>query len=80
MGDKIRNESEIRNRFQTTIPKEVREKAGLEIGDNLLWMYDEIRKEITVMPKPKSFSDAMFGLGDQLNDDGEVNSVDGEEG
>ncbi|WP_226034769.1 AbrB/MazE/SpoVT family DNA-binding domain-containing protein [Aquibacillus saliphilus] len=62
----IKSESDIRQRFQTTIPQEIRDKVNLEIGDTLLWMYDDIRNEIVVMPKPKSFSDAIWGLGEGL--------------
>lgn len=66
MEQKTKSESDIRQRFQTTIPQEIREKASLNVGDTLLWMYDDIRKEIIVMPKPKRFTDAIFGLGKEL--------------
>jgi hypothetical protein len=32
-------------------------------SNDILWQYDEIRQEIIVMPKPKSFSDKLWGLG-----------------
>jgi bifunctional DNA-binding transcriptional regulator/antitoxin component of YhaV-PrlF toxin-antitoxin module len=57
-----KTESEIRQRFQTTIPQEIRDRMELEIGDQLIWKYDERKKEITVIQKPKSFSDALWGL------------------
>ena len=69
LEQKTKSESEIRQRFQTTIPQEIREKANLNIGDTLLWMYDDVRKEIIVMQKPKRFSDAIFGLGKELLED-----------
>jgi bifunctional DNA-binding transcriptional regulator/antitoxin component of YhaV-PrlF toxin-antitoxin module len=59
-------ESEIRTKYQITIPEEIRVKAKLAVGDKLLWQYDEIRDEIIVMPKPKSFSDKLWGLGKEL--------------
>ena len=63
MNQIIRSESEIRTRYQITIPEEIRTRANLNIGDKLIWQYDEIRSEIIVMPKPNSFSDKLWGLG-----------------
>jgi bifunctional DNA-binding transcriptional regulator/antitoxin component of YhaV-PrlF toxin-antitoxin module len=63
-----KSESEIRARYQITIPDEIRTKAKLSIGDSLIWMYDDIRQEIIVMPKPKSFSDKLWGLGKEVWD------------
>lgn len=62
----VKSESEIRTRYQITIPEEIRTRAQLNIGDSLLWQYDEIRQEIIVMPKPKSFSDKLWGLGKEV--------------
>jgi bifunctional DNA-binding transcriptional regulator/antitoxin component of YhaV-PrlF toxin-antitoxin module len=62
----VKSESEIRTRYQITIPEEIRTRAQLNVGDSLLWQYDEIRQEIIVMTKPKSFSDKLWGLGKEL--------------
>ena len=62
----IKLESEIRTRYQITIPEEIRTRAKLNVGDSLLWQYDEMRLEIIVMPKPNSFSDKLWGLGKKL--------------
>jgi bifunctional DNA-binding transcriptional regulator/antitoxin component of YhaV-PrlF toxin-antitoxin module len=62
MSNTLRTESEIKQRYQTTIPKEIRDKAKLDIGDELIWKYDEIRDEIIVIRKPKRFSDALWGF------------------
>jgi len=62
----VRTESEIRIKYQITIPDEIREKANLKVGDKLMWQYDEARQEIIVMPKPKSFTDKLWGLGKEL--------------
>jgi bifunctional DNA-binding transcriptional regulator/antitoxin component of YhaV-PrlF toxin-antitoxin module len=62
----IRMESEIKQRYQTTIPKDIRDKAKLDIGDELIWKYDEIRDEIIIIRKPNSFSEALWGLGKEL--------------
>lgn len=66
MESNAKSESEIRQRYQTTIPQEIREKMGLDIGDQLIWKYDETRDEIIVVRKPKSFSDALWGLGKEM--------------
>lgn len=63
MDQVIKSESEIRTRYQITIPEEIRTRANLNIGDKLIWQYDEIRSEIIVMPKPNSFSNKLWGLG-----------------
>ncbi|WP_134702517.1 AbrB/MazE/SpoVT family DNA-binding domain-containing protein [Ammoniphilus sp. YIM 78166] len=60
------SESEIRQRYQTTIPQEIRDQAKLDVGDNLIWKYDKTRDEIIVIRKPKSFSDAIWGLGKEM--------------
>lgn len=62
----VKTESEIRTKFQITIPDDIRKKANLHIGDTLIWQYDEMQQEIIVMPKPKSFSDKLWGLGKEL--------------
>jgi bifunctional DNA-binding transcriptional regulator/antitoxin component of YhaV-PrlF toxin-antitoxin module len=54
----LRSESEIKQRYQTTIPKNIREEANLDVGDELIWKYDDTRDEIIVIRKPKCFSDA----------------------
>ncbi|MFX0559966.1 AbrB/MazE/SpoVT family DNA-binding domain-containing protein [Tepidibacillus infernus] len=49
-----------------TIPEEIRQKAKLNVGDKLIWQYDETRSEIIVMSKPKSFSEKLWGLGKEV--------------
>lgn len=62
----VKTECEIRTKYQITIPDDIRRKANLNVGDKLIWLYDEVRNEIIVMPKPKSFSDKLWGLGKEL--------------
>lgn len=62
----VRTESEIRTKYQITIPEDIRKKANLKVGDKLIWQYDEVHQEIIVMPKPKSFTDKLWGLGKEL--------------
>lgn len=61
-----RLESEIKQRYQTTIPKDIREQAKLDIGDELIWKYDELRDEIIIIRKPTKFTEAFWGLGKEL--------------
>jgi hypothetical protein len=46
--------------------EEIRTRAKLNIGDSLLSQYDELRQEIIVMPKLKSFSDKLWGHGKDI--------------
>ncbi len=66
MSHVSKSESEIRMRYQITIPEEIRTRAQLNIGDSLLWQYDEVHQEIIVMLKPKSFSGKLWGLGKDI--------------
>lgn len=66
MDQLIKTETEIKARYQITIPVDIRKKAKLNVGDTLIWQYDEPRAEIMVMPKPKSFSDKLWGLRKEL--------------
>ena len=63
MENTLKTESEIRTKYQITIPDDIRKKANLQVGDKLIWQYDETNKEILVMPKPESFAEAMWGMG-----------------
>lgn len=79
MEDPLRSESEIKQRYQTTVPKNVREDAGLHVGDELIWEFNKTTGEITVIPKPKNFVDSLWGLGKELwEKDSTDNYVQGE--
>ncbi|MHB8170131.1 MAG: AbrB/MazE/SpoVT family DNA-binding domain-containing protein [Thermincolia bacterium] len=62
----LTGESPIREKYQTTIPQEIREKAKLDIGDSLIWEIDDESGQIVIMVKPKNFTKAMKGLGKEL--------------
>ena len=64
--DPKEKETIIREKYQITLPSFIRETASLTIGDILLWEYDENTKTITVIPKPKSFTQALAGRGKHL--------------
>ncbi|EPD80524.1 MULTISPECIES: AbrB/MazE/SpoVT family DNA-binding domain-containing protein [unclassified Paenibacillus] len=63
---RIAGESEVKNKYQTTIPEDIRRKAELGIGDTLIWSYDPDTKQVSITAKPKSFSDALWGLGEEI--------------
>ena len=79
MNSPLHSESEIKQRYQTTVPKEIRDKAKLDIGDELIWKYDEIQDEIIVIRKPKSFSEALWGLGKEVWQKGDTDKYVREE-
>lgn len=70
--DTMKSETEIRPKYQITIPEDIRQRAKLSVGDKLIWQYDENQSEIIVMPKPTSFSDKLWGLGKEVWEDGPV--------
>lgn len=59
-------ESKIKQRYQMTIPKHIRDKAKLDIGDELIWKYDKFRDEIIIIRKPVKFTEALWGLGKEI--------------
>jgi len=54
----------VSGKYQVVIPKSIREKIGLEKGDELAVSLQE--KIIIMRVKPKSFSDYTFGLHKEL--------------
>lgn len=58
--------SKVKDRYQTTIPIEIREEAGIEVNSKLVWAYDDINGVILVMKKPESYTDYILGLGEKM--------------
>jgi len=56
-------ETKVGKKYQTVIPSEIRHRKGLEGGDSLIWEIDETTNQIIVIPKPRSFTRHMRGLG-----------------
>ena len=56
-------ENKVTDKYQTVVPKEIREKAGIEKGDTLVWKYDESKKQIIIIPIPRNISDSLLKLG-----------------
>ena len=48
------------------IPEEIVKKAGLRVGAEIIWLYDEGTRQILLMEKPDSFAKAMKGLGKEV--------------
>ncbi len=53
----------ITRNYQLTIPKEIREKVGLKIGDKVIVMYEN--EKIIILPKKKKVEDLIgkYGFG-----------------
>lgn len=56
--------------FQVTLPAFIRERARLNVGDILLWEFDENSKTLTVIKKPSHFTSQLAGLGKHLWENG----------
>jgi len=63
-------ESLVREKFQVTLPAFIRERARLNVGDILLWEFDENSKTMTVIKRPSHFTSQLAGLGKHLWKDG----------
>lgn len=48
------------------IPEEILKKAGLRLGAEIIWLYEEENRQILLAEKPDSFAKAMRGLGKEL--------------
>ena len=55
--------SKIEDNSSMKIPEEILKKAGLKPGDDIIWYYDDINKQIILSEKPKSFAKELRGLG-----------------
>lgn len=51
-------------KYQVVIPKELRKKVGIKPRDKVL--VEEIEGVVVVIPKPKSFTDFLKGLGKEI--------------
>lgn len=48
------------------VSKEVMQLIKEELGDKILWDYDEETQELILIPKPKSYTEALTGLGEEM--------------
>jgi AbrB family looped-hinge helix DNA binding protein len=58
--------SKVNSNYQVTIPKDVRQKAGIDRGDTVLIEYDENRGKILVSP-PKRGKRKTWVFGKRLS-------------
>ena len=58
--------SKIDNNSSMPIPDEILKKAGLKPGTEVIWLYNEDSKQITIMEKPQNFAKALRGLGKEI--------------
>lgn len=48
------------------IPKDMLDFIKERLGNDVLWIYDEETKELTLLKRPKSYTEALSGLGADL--------------
>jgi bifunctional DNA-binding transcriptional regulator/antitoxin component of YhaV-PrlF toxin-antitoxin module len=71
--------SKIDSNSCTKIPDEIIEKAGLKLGSDIIWYYDENTKQIILMEKPENFAKALRGLGKEIWKDVDAKTFEQEE-
>lgn len=54
--------SKVMEKWQTVIPKEIREAARIEVGDILNWKYDSGRIYLEAPKRVDNPSERLFGL------------------
>lgn len=61
----VQADSKLSRKYQTVIPKKIRDALGIDEGNGLIWSLRIVnnKKVVEVYPKPKSWSDYMRGLG-----------------
>lgn len=57
-------QAQINKRYQVVIPKEVRQKLDLQPHSTLFFIVED--DEVRLLPKPKSFTDALRGLNQRI--------------
>lgn len=58
--------SRLDDNSYTKIPDEIIKKAGLKLGSDIIWLYDEKTEQIILMQKPENFAKSLRGLGKEL--------------
>lgn len=48
------------------VQKEIFETVKNFLGDNVLWTYDEEKKEIIIFKKPESYTQALIEIGSKI--------------
>lgn len=63
----------------TRIPDEIVKKAGLMLGADIIWYYDDESKQVILTERPVDFAKALRGLGKELWNDIDGNTYVQEE-
>lgn len=68
MKKRLTSTSTITSKYQTVIPRQIREEMGLKINQELMWStYQTAKGPVSIVtPKPKRWSEYMRGLGKGL--------------
>lgn len=68
MQKRLTTTSTITSKYQTVIPKKIRESLGLKVNQELIWSAYQTQGGLVsiVTPKPKRWSAYMRGLGKGL--------------
>jgi hypothetical protein len=48
------------------IPKDMVDFIKEKLGNDVLWVYDEESKELTLIKRPDSYTEALSGLGEDM--------------
>lgn len=48
------------------IPKDMVDYIKEKLGRDVLWVYDEESKELTLIKRPDSYTEALSGLGEEM--------------
>lgn len=48
------------------IPKDMVDFIKEKLGKDVLWVYDEESKELTLIKRPDSYTEALSGLGEEM--------------
>jgi AbrB family looped-hinge helix DNA binding protein len=66
---KMKRDSKVSDKFQVSVPEEIRRSSGIKPGDKLVWEWDDEKKQIIITPIPSSVADALFfGVNNQGED------------
>lgn len=63
-GTKLKTMIKVSSKYQIVVPREVREKLNLKVGDKLIIKANN--EKIVIYPQPKSYAKYALGLGKEI--------------
>lgn len=67
MANKIRKETDIVQDYSSIrLPTDLVETVKQKLGDDFLWNYDPETKELFIIKRPPSITEALYGLGSDM--------------